>query len=110
MILVDACLVSDNMTAGECILADFGSALPLGQPVNELTTTHWPAELDNPALSLDDTSIAVDFFQLAVTLLERVGGYRLQRGPMPAMCRAAADALDHAELQGFVFDLLRHQE
>ena len=98
------------MNAGECILADFGSALLLGRPVNELTTTHWPAELENPSLSLDDTSAAFDFFQLAVTLLEHVGGLMLQRKPTPAMCWAAASALDHAELHGFVLDLLRHQE
>ncbi|KAL3155223.1 Protein kinase, membrane associated tyrosine threonine 1 [Trebouxia sp. C0010 RCD-2024] len=57
--------------AGECILGDFGSALELGKHSHEHTPTHWQVQFEDPDVSVHETSVAIDFFQLAVTLLER---------------------------------------
>lgn len=95
---------------GDCILDDFGSALTLGQRACENTLSHWPATLENPNLSLYNTSEAIDFFQPAVTLLERAGVFRLENDPTPAKCRAAVATLKDAELQSFVLGLLQHQQ
>ena len=95
---------------GDCILGDFGSALTLGQRAREDTPTHWPAALENPKLSLYNTSEAIDFFQLAVTLLERAGVFKLENDPTPAKRRAAIATSKDAELQSFVLGLLQHQQ
>ncbi|DBA68913.1 TPA: Protein kinase, membrane associated tyrosine threonine 1 [Trebouxia sp. C0005] len=99
-----------NSASGDCILDDFGSALTLGQRACENTLSHWPATLENPNLSLYNTSEAIDFFQPAVTLLERAGVFRLENDPTPAKCRAAVATLKDAELQSFVLGLLQHQQ
>ncbi|DBA89314.1 TPA: Protein kinase, membrane associated tyrosine threonine 1 [Trebouxia sp. C0005] len=96
--------------SGDCILGDFGSALTLGRRAREDTPTHWPATLENPNLSLYSTSEAIDFFQLAVTLLERAGVFKLENDPTPAKCRAAIATLKDTELQSFVLGLLQHQQ
>lgn len=80
------------MYAGECILGDFGSALKLSKHGCEHTPTHWPAQYENPLLSLHETFVAIDFFQL-VTLLERTGHSELIDHPTTATC------CDVAELQ-----------
>ncbi len=97
------------MYAGECILGDFGSALELGKHSYEHTSTHWPAQLENPRLSLDETSAAIDFFQLLVTLLERTGCLILTDYPTTAECREAMAKLHSAELATFMSELLQPQ-
>ena len=114
------CPISTNLTwsnacvslvhAGACILGDFGSALQLGQHTCEHTPTHWPAEFENTSLSLNETSVAVDFFQLTVTLLERTGCFVLTGNPTPAKCRESISRLQNPELSSFVTELLQPQE
>lgn len=95
--------------AGGCVLGDFGAASELGQPPRQYTSTHWPDLLENKSLSTDESSAAVDFFQLAVTLLERAGACVLQSGPTPDKCREGIRVLKSADLQNFVKGLLQHQ-
>ena len=90
------------MYAGECILGDFGSAVELGKHSNEHTSTHWPAQFENPAVSLDETSVAIDFFQLAVTLLDRTGHLDLTNYPTTAKCRDAIAKLQNLAVTTFV--------
>ena len=101
------------MYAGECILGDFGSALELGKHSHEHTPTHWPAQLENPRLnprlSLNETSAAIDFFQLVVTLLERTGCLDLTGYPTTAKCRAAMAKLQSREVSTFMSELLQPQ-
>ena len=97
------------MYAGECILGDFGSALKLGKHSREHTRTHWPAELENPLLSLHETSVAIDFFQLVVTLLERTGHLELKANPTTARCRNAIDKLQSREVTTLMSELLQPQ-
>ncbi len=97
------------MYAGECILGDFGSALELGKHSHEQTSTHWPAQLENPRLSLDETSAAIDFFQLVITLLERTGCLTLTHSPTTAECREAIATLQSTELATFMPELLQPQ-
>lgn len=94
---------------GDCILGDFGSAMLLGRHTREHTPTHWPAEFENTSLSLHETSVAVDFFQLTVTLLERTGCYILTGNPTPAKCRESLSRLQNPELSSFVSELLQPQ-
>ena len=98
------------MHAGDCVLGDFGSALQLGRHAREHTSTHWPAEFENTSLSLYETSVAVDFFQLTVTLLERTGCFVLTDSPTPARCRESVSRLQNPELSSFVSELLQPQE
>lgn len=98
------------MHAGDCILGDFGSALQLGQHTREHMPTHWPAEFENTSLSLYETSVAVDFFQLTVTLLELTGCFVLTDNPTPAKCRESISSLQNLELSSFVSELLQPQE
>ena len=98
------------MHAGGCILGDFGSALQLGRHISEHTPTHWPAEFENTSLSLYETSVAVDFLQLTVTLLERTGYFVLTDNPTPAKCRESISRLQNPELSCFVSELLQPQE
>lgn len=100
--------IEDCLHAGGCVLGDFGAASELGQPPREYTSTHWPDLLDNKSLSTEEGSAAIDFFQLAVTLLERTGAVVLQRGPTPDMCRDGISVLKNADLQSFVKGLLQH--
>lgn len=104
------CAFINSVHAGECILGDFGSALRLGQHTHEHTATHWPAEFESTSLSLHATSAAVDFFQLAVTLLERTGRYVLTDNPKPARCQEAINRLQNAELRSFVLEHLQPQD
>ncbi len=104
------CAFTNSVHAGDCILGDFGSALQLGKHTREHTPTHWPAEFESTSLSLDETSAAVDFFQLAVTLLERTDCYASADNPTPAKCRDAIARLQNAELRSFVLELLQFQE
>ena len=97
------------MYAGECILGDFGSALELGKRSREHTPTHWPAQLENQRLSSKETSAAIDFFQLVVTLLERTGCLDLTGHPTTAKCRAAMAKLQSRELNSFMSELLLPQ-
>lgn len=97
------------MFAGECILGDFGSALKLGKHKWEHTSTHWPAQLENPLLSLNETSVAIDFFQLVVTLLERTGHLDLTDGPTTAKCRDAISKLESREVTTFISEVLQPQ-
>ena len=99
-----------SLHAGDCILGDLGSALQLGQHMHEHTSTHWPAEFENTTLSLHETSVAVEFFQLAVTLLERTGRFVLTDNSRPADCREAIARLQNAELRSLVLELLQSQE
>jgi len=90
-----------------CVLGDFGSAQKLGVQTKEMTETHWPAELDsNPGAEVLETSAAVDLFQLAVTLLELAGVYKLEAFPKPIAIREAAGRLTMVELRSFVLQLL----
>ena len=91
------------------MLGDFGSALELGKHNYEQTSTHWPAEVENPSLSLDETSAAIDFFQLVVTLLERTGCLDLTGHPTTAKCRAAMAKLQSREVSTFMSELLQPQ-
>ena len=88
---------------GEYVLGDLGSACHLGQPAHEHTLTHWPAE------SACVTSAAIDFCQLAVTLLDRAGKYELTRSPSFAKCQESIDQLTNEELKlkSFVSGLLQ---
>jgi len=95
--------------AGECILGDFGSALKLGKHTREHTPTHWPAQFENPLLNLDETSVAIDFFQLVVTLLERTGHLDLTDYPTTAKCRDAIAKLQSREVTTFMSELLQPQ-
>ena len=89
------------------MLGDFGSAQELHVHAKEITVTHWPAELDsNPGAEVRETAAAVDFFQLAVTLLECAGVYSLTASPKPAAIREAAGKLSSDELRSFVLELL----
>ena len=101
------------MYAGECILGDFGSALELSKHSHEHTPTHWPAQLENPRLNprlcLNETSAAIDFFQLVVTLLERTGCLDLTGYPTTAKCRAAMAKLQSREVSTFMSELLQPQ-
>lgn len=97
------------MYAGECILGDFGSALRLGEHNREHTLTHWPAQFENPLLNLYETSVAIDFFQLAVTLLERTGHLDLTDYPTTAKCRDATATLQNTEVTTFMSELLQPQ-
>ena len=91
------------------MLGDFGSALELGKHNYEQTSTHWPAEVENPSLSLDETSAAIDFFQLVVTLLERTGCLTLTHYPTTAECREAMAKLKSTELTTLMAELLQPQ-
>ncbi len=97
------------MSAGEYILGDFGPALELGKHIHEQTSTHWPAQLENPRLSLEETSAAIDFFQLVITLLQRTGCLTLTHYPTTAKCREAIAKLQSTELATFTAELLQHQ-
>lgn len=91
------------------MLGDFGSAQKLGNHAREMTRTHWPAELEsNPGAEVLETSVAVDLFQLAVTLLECTNVLSLNNSepPRPAAIRAAARHLISDELRSFVLQLL----
>ena len=77
------------MYVGDCILGDFGSALRHGKHSREHTLTHWPTQIENPLLNLYETCVAIDFFQLAVTLLERAGHLDLSDDSSTARCRDA---------------------
>ena len=95
--------------AGECILGDFGSAQKLGKHSHEHTPTHWPAQLENPLLRLHETSVAIDFFQLAITLLDRTGHLNLADYPTTAKSRAAIAKLQSREVNTFMSELLQPQ-
>ncbi|DBB04240.1 TPA: Mitogen-activated protein kinase kinase kinase kinase [Trebouxia sp. C0004] len=95
--------------AGECILGDFGSALELGKHSHEHTPTHWPVEFEDPDVSVHETSIAIDFFQLAVTLLERTGHLDLTDYPTTTKCRDAIAKLQSMEVTTFIQGLLQPQ-
>ena len=69
------------LSAGDCILGDFGAAKPLGQLPQESTPTHWPSELESKSLRSNETSAAIDYFQLVVTLLERLDAMVLRADP-----------------------------
>ena len=90
------------MYAGEYWLGDLGSACHLGQRAHEHTLTHWPAE------SASITSAAIDFFQLAVTLLNRAGKCELTSSPSLAKCQESTDQLANEELKSFVSGLLQN--
>ena len=96
--------------AGDCIPGNFGSALPLGQHTREHTPTHWPAEFENTDMSFYETSFAVDFFQLTVTLLERTGCLVLTDNPTPAKCQESISRLQNPALSGCVSELLQPQD
>ena len=87
--------------AGEYVLGDLGSACHLGQRAHEHTLTHWPAE------SASITSAAIDFFQLAVTLLNRAGKYELTNSPSFTKCLESTDLLANEELKSFISGLLQ---
>ena len=95
--------------AGDCILGDFGSALKLGNHSREHTCTHWPAQFENSLLHLYETSVAVDSFQLTVTLLERTGHLDLTDYPTTAKCHDAIATLQNTELTSFMSELLQPQ-
>lgn len=95
-------------TEGNCVLGDFGAAQKLDAVPNERTNTHWPAELDGGG-DTSKTSVAVDYFLLAVTLLERAGAHELVMDTTAAMLRAAAGKLVKPELRDFVLNLLAPQ-
>lgn len=95
---------------GRCILGDFGSAQRLGVHTKESTPTHWPSQHEKGVLSLLETSKAIDFFLLAVTLLERTGCYELnESSPTLLALQEATARLTHKDLQRFVEDLLSQQ-
>ncbi len=94
------------VVAGHCILGDFGSAQKLGRARQEWTNTHWPAAMDQEDISVEHTSQAVDFFLLAVTLLDRAGVHKLGPGPTSAMLRDSASKLKSEELRKLVLELL----
>ena len=100
---------SKCLYAGECILGDFGSALELGKPRHEHTSTHWPVEFEDPDVSVHETSAAIDFFQLAVTLLERTGHFHLTHYPTTTKCRDAIAKLQSMEVSTFIQELLQPQ-
>ena len=100
---------SKCLYAGECILGDFGSALELGKHSHEHTPTHWPIEFEDPDVSLHETSVAIDFFQLAVTLLERTGHLDLTHYPTTTKCRDAIAKLQSMEVSIFMQGLLQPQ-
>lgn len=95
--------------AGECILGDFGSALELGKHSHEHTPTHWPVQFEDPDVSVHETSVAIDFFQLAVTLLERTGHLDLTDYPTTTKCRDAIAKLQSMEVTTFIQGLLQPQ-
>ena len=95
------------MYAGECILADFRSALKLGK--HSCEHTHWPAEFENPLVSLNEIFVAIDFFQLVVTLLDRTGHLDLTDYPTTAKCRDAIAKLKSMEVTTFLSELLQPQ-
>ena len=95
--------------AGDCILGDFGSAMKLGKHSHERTLTHWPTRFENPLLSLNETSVPIDFFQLVVTLLERTGHLDLTDHPTTAKCRDAIAQLQSREVTTFMSELLQPQ-
>ena len=101
--------LSDVCSSSECILGDFGSALKLGRHSREHTPTHWPGHFENPDVDLHSTSVAIDYFQLAVTLLERTGHLDLTAYPTAAMCRDAIAKLTNMEVTRFMSELLQPQ-
>ncbi len=88
-------------------LGTLGFALELGKHSHEQTSTHWPAQLENPSLSLDETSAAIDCFQLVITLLQRTGCLTLTHYPTAAECREAIAKLQSMELANFMSELLQ---
>lgn len=73
------------LTFGECIVGDFVSALELGKHSREHVSPHWPAQLENPRLSLNENSAAKGFFQLVHILPERTGCLTLTDYPTTAL-------------------------
>ena len=60
-------------------------------------------------LSLHETSVAIDFFQLVVTLLDRTGHLNLTDHPTTAKCRDAIATLQSLEVTSFMSELLQSQ-
>ncbi|KAG5193173.1 hypothetical protein JKP88DRAFT_240806 [Tribonema minus] len=94
---------------GTRYLGDFGSSVELGQELQEVTYSHLPG--GGPAVvrvSIDHASTALDFFALAVTLLDTVGATkRTVHYPDPVALVAIAQELENKELSEFVVTLIQ---
>jgi serine/threonine protein kinase len=64
--------------AGAAHLGDFGAARSIGADVEEQTPSHVPVDAGGK-LDVGKASPALDFFLLAVTLMERLGWLQLGR-------------------------------